>query len=111
MESISYSACTVYETHTLCAGGGHLLDLLGVFVADEHNDGINVNTVEPFDGVRRDVEQTVTALHQNRENRTSVQRQGKMSDDGYKLRENITLMECGWKFSSGVTLPRSLKRC
>lgn len=57
---------------TLCVRGRDLLDLLGVFVADEHNDGINVNTVEPFDGVRCDVEQTVTALQPNKENRTSV---------------------------------------
>lgn len=43
--------------------GCYLLDLLGVFVADEDNYWINVNTVEPFDGVRGNVEQTVTALH------------------------------------------------
>lgn len=46
----------------LCVGC-YLLDLLGVFVADEDNYWINVNTVEPFDGVRGNVEQTVTALH------------------------------------------------
>lgn len=57
---------------TLGVRGPYLLDLLGVFVADEHNDGINVNGVEPFDGVRCDVEQTVTALHKNKENRMSV---------------------------------------
>lgn len=66
MESISYSPSTVNEP------GRDLLDLLGVFVADEHDDGINVNTVEPLDGVRRDVEQTVAALHPNTDNRTSV---------------------------------------
>lgn len=53
--------------------GCYLLDLLGVFVADENNNWINVNTVEPFDGVRCDVEQTVTALHPNKENGTSLQ--------------------------------------
>lgn len=46
----------------LCVGCC-LLDLLGVFVADEDNYWINVNTVEPFDGVRGNVEQTVAALH------------------------------------------------
>ena len=46
----------------LCVGC-YLLDLLGVFVADEDNYWINVNTVEPFDGVRGNVEQTVAALH------------------------------------------------
>lgn len=44
--------------------GWYLLDLLGVFVADKDNNWINVNTVEPLNGVRGDVEQTVTALHQ-----------------------------------------------
>lgn len=39
-----------------------LLNLLGVFVADEDNNRIDVNTVEPFDGVRGDVKQTMTAL-------------------------------------------------
>lgn len=40
----------------------NLLNLLGIFVADKDNNWINVNTVEPFDGVRGDVEQTVAAL-------------------------------------------------
>lgn len=39
-----------------------LLDLLGVFVADKNDDGVNVNAVESLDGVRADVEQTVAAL-------------------------------------------------
>lgn len=38
------------------------LDLLGVFVADKDNNWINVNAVEPFNGVRGNVEQTVTTL-------------------------------------------------
>lgn len=41
----------------------NLLDLLGIFVADKDNDWINVNTVEPFDGVRGNVKQTVTTLN------------------------------------------------
>lgn len=64
--------------NTYSETGCYLLDLLGVFVADENNNWINVNTVEPFDGVRCDVEQTVTALHPNKENRTSLQLQGKL---------------------------------
>lgn len=48
--------------------GWYLLDLLGVFVADKDNNWINVNTVEPLNGVRGDVEQTVTALHQKDKN-------------------------------------------
>ena len=47
----------------------YLLDLLGVFVADKNNNGINVNAVEPFDSMRGDVEQTVAALHPKRDNR------------------------------------------
>lgn len=47
-------------------GGGaaapDLLDLLGVFVADKDDDGVDVDAVEPFDGVRCDVQQTVAAL-------------------------------------------------
>lgn len=39
-----------------------LLDLLGIFVANKHNDWINVNTVEPFDGMWSNVKQTVAAL-------------------------------------------------
>lgn len=39
-----------------------LLDLLGVFVADKNNNWIDVNAVEPFDGMRGNVKQTVTAL-------------------------------------------------
>lgn len=52
--------------------GHYLLDLLGVFVADKDNNWINVNAVEPFDSVRGNVEQTVTALHQKTK-RTSLQ--------------------------------------
>ena len=48
------------------ATGCYLLDLLCIFVADEDDNWINVNAVEPFDGVRGDVEQTVTALHLKR---------------------------------------------
>lgn len=39
-----------------------LLDLLGVFVTDKDDDGVDVDAVEPLDGVRRDVQQTVAAL-------------------------------------------------
>lgn len=50
--------------------GCDLLDLLGVFVAHKNNDWINVNAVEPFDGVRCNVEQTVAALQSDRERKT-----------------------------------------
>lgn len=44
-----------------------LLDLLGVFVADKDDDGVDVDAVEPLDGVRRDVQQAVAALRGDRE--------------------------------------------
>lgn len=44
-----------------------LLDLLGVFVADKDDDGVDVDAVEPLDGVRRDVQQTVAALRADKE--------------------------------------------
>lgn len=34
---------------------GYLLYLLGVFVADEDDDWVNVNAVQPLDGVGSDV--------------------------------------------------------
>lgn len=43
--------------------GCYLLDLFGIFVADKDDNRINVNAVEPFNGVRGNVEQTVTTLH------------------------------------------------
>ena len=44
------------------ATGAYSLDLLGVFVADEYDDGVDVDAVKPFDGMRRDVKQTVAVL-------------------------------------------------
>lgn len=38
------------------------LDLLGIFVANENDDWVDVNAVEAFDGVWGNVEQTVTVL-------------------------------------------------
>lgn len=41
----------------------HSLYLLGIFVADENDDWVDVDAVETFDGVRSDVKQTVAVLH------------------------------------------------
>jgi len=41
---------------------GCVLDLLGVLVADEHHDGVDVDGVQPLDGVRGDVQQAVAVL-------------------------------------------------
>lgn len=40
----------------------HLLDLLGTLVADEDNNGVDVHVVQPFNGVRGDVQKTVPVL-------------------------------------------------
>lgn len=72
--------------------GFHLLDLLGIFVADENNNWINVNAVEPFDGMWGDVKQTVTALHPNKGSRTSVTPNWKprQSLDNYLVSKHLT---------------------
>ena len=49
------------------ATGAYSLDLLGVFVADEYDDGVDVDAVKPFDGVRRDVQKTVAVLRKRLE--------------------------------------------
>lgn len=41
----------------------HSLYLLGIFVADKNDDGVDVDAVETFDGVRSDVKETVAVLH------------------------------------------------
>lgn len=48
----------------MCSGnnGINSLYLLGIFVADENDDGVDVNAVQTLDGVRSDVEQTVAVL-------------------------------------------------
>lgn len=43
------------------------LYLLGIFVADENHDGVDVNAVQTFNGVRSDVEQTVAVLRKGRQ--------------------------------------------
>lgn len=45
-------------------GRRHLLDLLGVSVSYEYDDGVNVYDVQALDGVRCDVQQTVTVLRE-----------------------------------------------
>lgn len=47
--------------------GINSLYLLGIFVADENDDGVDVNPVQTFDGVRSDVEQTVAVLKKGKE--------------------------------------------
>lgn len=56
--SLKYSRSTCEE------GCGHLLYLLCIFVANENDDWVNVNTVKPFDSVRCNVKQTVTVLRE-----------------------------------------------
>lgn len=44
----------------------HLLDLLSIFIANEDDNRVDMNTVEPLNGMRSDVQQTVTVLETNR---------------------------------------------
>lgn len=43
-------------------GAGHLLDVFGALVVDEDDDGVDMQVVQPFDGVRADVQETVPVL-------------------------------------------------
>lgn len=43
-------------------GAGHLLDVFGALVVDEDDDGVDVHVVQPLDGVRADVQETVPVL-------------------------------------------------
>lgn len=55
-------------------GRRHLLDLLGVSVSYEYGDGVNVDDVQALDGVRCDVQQTMTVLREReRDGMTSAQ--------------------------------------
>lgn len=42
-----------------------LLDLFSIFVANKNYNRVDMNTVEPFDGMRSDVKQTMTILRSN----------------------------------------------
>ncbi len=50
-------------------GRRHLLDLLGVSVSYEYGDGVNVDDVQALDGVRCDVQQTMTVLRERERER------------------------------------------
>lgn len=40
----------------------HLLDLLGIFVANKDDDRVNVNAVETLNGMGSDIQEAVTIL-------------------------------------------------
>ena len=79
------------HTHTSVCGSTkcYLLDLLCVFVTDEDNNWINVNAVEPFDGVRGNVEQTVTALYPKKKKKKKTEQ---TNSTNFKRLDNCHLL-------------------